>query len=99
MRDRVLVLNMPPAMEDMVIDALLASEHCEGFTTSQVNGHSTHSTHYTITEQVTGRQKRIQIEILCDESGALGILDDLQQFTGAGIRYWSVPVLLEGQLV
>lgn len=99
MNDRILTLNVPPAIESAVIDALLASEHCEGFTTAIVNGHSVSSAHYTITEQVTGRQKRVEIRILCDEPGSSAILEELKTYSGAGIRYWLTPLILEGQLV
>lgn len=99
MKNQLLTLNMPPVMEELVIDALLSSEHCEGFTTSTVNGHSVNSLNYTITEQVTGRQKRIQIEILCTDEESDALLIELKQFAGAGIRYWRTAVLSEGQLV
>lgn len=98
MKDQLLTLNLPTPLEDTVIDVLLESQHCEGFTASQVNGHSINTRHYSITEQVTGRQRRVQIEILCSLESANALVRELGRFAGAGIRYWRISVADQGQI-
>lgn len=59
----LLILIVPPTLEEMLIDVLLQRPEISGFTSSKVSGHgSVHSdgAQLSIVEQVTGRQQRVQ---------------------------------------
>ena len=59
----LLILIVPPTLEEMLVDILLIQKKITGFTSSKVSGHgSVHGEgeELSIVEQVTGRQKRIQ---------------------------------------
>ncbi|HHJ18533.1 MAG TPA: DUF3240 domain-containing protein [Gammaproteobacteria bacterium] len=95
----LLVINTPPALEDSVSDWLLQEDACEGFTSSAVHGHSRNTHHYSLAEQVTGRQKRTAFQIQGEAAQVQAILQGLrQQFQGVGLHYWIVPVLEGGEL-
>jgi hypothetical protein len=60
----LLILIVPPNLEEMLVDFLLLQTTVAGFTSSKVNGHGTVSgdanTELSMVEQVTGRQQRVQ---------------------------------------
>lgn len=59
----LLILIVPPTLEEMLVDVLLQQIQISGFTSSKVSGHgSVHGEHakLSIVEQVTGRQERVQ---------------------------------------
>lgn len=95
----LVVLTSSPAIENELIDWLLSREDEIGFTSCAVHGHSANYDHLSIAEQVIGRQRRHQIQVLLQQS----LLDD---FLGAlvadlgdiDIHYWVVPVLAGGRL-
>ncbi len=60
----LLILIVPPTLEEMLVDVLLQQAEISGFTSSKVNGHGTvhgdGAAQLSIVEQVTGRQQRVQ---------------------------------------
>jgi hypothetical protein len=60
----LLILIVPPTLEEMLVDVLLQQAKISGFTSSKVNGHGTvhgdGAAKLSIVEQVTGRQQRVQ---------------------------------------
>jgi hypothetical protein len=60
----LLILIVPPNLEEMLVDFLLQQTAVSGFTSSKVNGHGTvngeASAELSMVEQVTGRQQRVQ---------------------------------------
>jgi hypothetical protein len=64
----LLILIVPPNLEEMLVDFLLLQTAVAGFTSSKVNGHGTvnamvnggGSAELSMVEQVTGRQRRVQ---------------------------------------
>lgn len=87
----MLVLNVAPALEEDLIDYLLTLESVDGFTSYSVFGHGMHHGLSTA-EQVTGKRKRMQYEMLVNEQSVPGILAGLEQAVGRDIVYWQQPV-------
>src|SRR5690606_13563824 len=58
----MLVLNVPPELEEDLVDYLLTLEAVAGFTSFRVHGHGEHA-HLSIAEQVAGRRARLRYEI------------------------------------
>jgi hypothetical protein len=93
MKDRLVILNAPSALEEALVDCLLSLESEHGFNSFQVNSHHHDSKGLSLAEQVSGRQKQICFQIQIDEAGAKQLLAQLKtDFSGAKIQYWLVPV-------
>jgi hypothetical protein len=87
----LLVLNVNPALEEEMVDYLLVQESVGGFTSYHVYGHG-QNRGLSVAEQVTGRQRRQQYEILIDVAEVSGVLDGLADSVGPGIVYWQQAV-------
>lgn len=88
----LLTINLPPALEEDLVDYLLTVDTLKGFTSYHAMGHGEHD-NLSIAEQVSGRRKRIQFEILLeDESEAEHIVSGLATQVGKDIKYWQLPV-------
>lgn len=87
----MLVLNIAPTLEEDLIDYLLSMEEVEGFTSYAVHGHGHH--HGLSTgEQVSGRRKRMQYEMLVSAQAIPAILAGLAEEVGRDIVYWQHAV-------
>ena len=93
----MLVLNISPQIEDEMVDYLLAQSHVSGFTSYPVRGHGEHS-YLSIAEQVSGRRKRIQFEIIMAPPEVDDLLGGLAENVGKGIAYWQLPVINFGRI-
>ncbi|CAA9889513.1 conserved hypothetical protein [Candidatus Methylobacter favarea] len=96
-KDYMITLNIPPSLEDIMVDSLLMLEAEHGFSSFQVNAHHHENKGLSLAEQVTGRQSliRFQMYVSAQELGAL--LELLrQEFSGSGIQYWVLPVIEHG---
>jgi len=93
----LLVLNINPELEEELIDYLLELDCVSGFTSYHVHGHG-HQANMSIAEQVTGRRKRTQLELLVEEVDVKSILGGLQSEVGRDIVYWQQPVKGVGRL-
>ncbi len=92
--DCLIILNTPSSLEEAVVDCLLTLEAEHGFTSFPVNIHHHENKGLSLAEQVSGRQKQVCFQIHVDEEGAKLLLAKLrQEFSGAGIQYWRVPML------
>ena len=65
-RQCLLRLNIPPNLEEDVVDLLLAADDVPGFQSYPTRGHGQVGA-MTIAEQVEGRRNRVQFEIVLDE--------------------------------
>jgi Protein of unknown function (DUF3240) len=93
-KDRLVILNAPFALEEAVVDCLLTLESEHGFTSFPLNVHHHENKGLSVAEQVSGRQKQICFQIHVDEAGAGLLLKRLkEEFAGAGIQYWVMPML------
>lgn len=88
----LLVINLPPALEEDLIDYLLSQDLVSGFTSYETMGHGSHGP-LSIAEQVSGRRKRLQFELLLDDEAAFElIVSGLGSNVGTDIRFWEQPV-------
>ena len=98
-QQKLLVLSVPPALSDSLSDWLLENKNTIGFTSSAAWGHSNDTADYNITEQVTGRQKRVQFQLVGKTNAIQGLIGNLKtDFHQTGVHYWIVPILDEGKL-
>ena len=93
----LLILNITPELEEELVDYLLSCEKVGGFTSYPVYGHGEQG-HLSIAEQVTGRRKRAQFEILLPEEHVDAVIAGLAEDVGKGIHYWQLPVARSGRL-
>jgi hypothetical protein len=87
----LLVLNINPELEEDLIDFLLASASISGFTSYHVHGHGAFP-NMSLSEQVSGRRKRIQVEAMLDKESIPDLLGRLKSEVGNDIFYWEQPV-------
>lgn len=97
----MLLITAPRALEDVLLDWLLA-RGCDagaGFTSYRVGGHSSRLDALSTIEQVSGRRRGAQFQIVLNEEAADALLSALgEDFPGASVHYWVVPVLRAGRL-
>ncbi|HSG92406.1 MAG TPA: DUF3240 family protein [Methylotenera sp.] len=96
----LLILIVPPKLEEVLVDFLLQQTSISGFTTAHANGHGTgHIAGYgsmklSLLEQVTGRQSRMQFMVhatLPVMHGLIGVLK--AEFQHTDMHYILLPVL------
>lgn len=98
-KDRLVILNAPSTLEEAVVDCLLTLESEHGFTSFPVNVHHHENKGLSLAEQVSGRHKQVCFQVHIDDDGAKLLLKRLQEeFAGAGIQYWVVPVLESAEI-
>jgi hypothetical protein len=96
-KEYLVTLNIPPSLEEMMVDNLLMLEAEHGFTSFPVNSHHHVNKGLSLAEQVTGRQKRIRFQMSVPEHELSAFLSQLrQEFSGSGIQYWVLPVIENG---
>ena len=88
---RMLVLNIPPELEEDLIDYLLSLSSVTGFTSYETRGHGS-DVILSIAEQVSGRRKRLQFELLIEGEEIQGVIDGLSSEVGKDIAYWEQVV-------
>lgn len=93
----MLVLNINPALEEDMVDYLLAKDIVQGFTSYRVNGHGD-NLHMTVAEQVSGRRRRLQFELILDQQFISEIISGLSDQVGVDIAYWQQPITDYGKL-
>lgn len=98
-KDRLVILNAPSALEEAVVDCLLTLESEHGFSSFPVNVHHHENKGLSLAEQVSGRQKQVCFQIHIDEVGAKLLLNRLkEEFSGAGVQYWVLPMLESSEI-
>ncbi len=96
-KEYLVTLNVPPSLEEAVVDCLLMLESEHGFCSFPVNSHDHKNEGLSLAEQVSGRQKKIRFQMYMPESGLTALLTQLRdEFSGSGIRYWVLPVIENG---
>ncbi|WP_411726082.1 DUF3240 family protein [Methyloglobulus sp.] len=99
MKDCLVILNAPSSLEEAVVDCLLTLESEHGFSSFPVNVHHHENKGLSLAEQVSGRQKQVCFQIHIDEDGTGLLLKRLkEEFSGAGIQYWVLPVLESSEI-
>jgi len=93
----LVTLNIPPSLEEMMVDSLLLLETEHGFSSFPVNAHHHENLGLSLAEQVTGRQRRIRFQMYVPVQKLPELLEQLrQEFSGSGIQYWVLPVIENG---
>jgi hypothetical protein len=96
-QEYLLTLNVPPSLEEAVVDCLLMLESEHGFSSLPVNAHHHQNQGLSLAEQVSGSQKKIRFQMYVDATGLAQLLNQLkQELAGAGIQYWVTPVVEKG---
>jgi len=94
----LLRLNIPPALEEDMVDLLLASSDIAGYQSFPIRGHGRVGA-MSIAEQVAGRRDRVQFEIVLDSSHLEPTLQKLKEaFPIADVIYWVLPIVQSGRL-
>lgn len=95
----LIVLNVPPSLEESLIDWLLGRDDGTGFTSFPVFGHGASHSSLSAAEQVSGRERRQQFQVQLDAGAVDHFLHDIEQSFGtAGIRFWAMPLTVTGHL-
>ena len=93
----LVTLNIPPSLEELMVDSLLLLETEHGFSSFPVNAHHHENLGLSLAEQVTGRQRRIRFQMYVPVDELPVLLAQLRQdFSGSGIQYWVLPVIENG---
>lgn len=95
--ETLLILNINPELEEDLVDYLLQLDCVSGFTSYQVRGHGRHGD-MSLAEQVSGRRKRTQVEILMKVADVAEVLQGLAGNVGRDITYWQQPVSNYGRI-
>jgi len=98
-KEYLVTLNIPPSLEEMMVDSLLMLEAEHGFSSFPVNAHHYDNKGLSLAEQVTGRQKRVRFQMYVPVEKLPALLEQLrQEFSGSGIQYWVLPVIENGAI-
>lgn len=97
--DVILILVVPVTLEEAVVDWLLEHAPERGFTSSLAYGHSENLEDMSLSEQVTGRRRRVRFEVVCPHMDGVRHVESLKgAFQGTGIHYWLMPVVEAGRI-
>jgi len=93
----LITLNVPPSIEEAIVDCLLSFEAEHGFSSFPVSAHNHKNEGLSIAEQVTGRQQQIRFQMYIEKKDLSALLNRLKtEFSGSGIHYWVLPVIDKG---
>lgn len=96
----LVVLDVPPALEDALIDWLLDRPDNAGFSSTRSSGHSAAHENLSAAEQVSGRARRLQFQIHMPLAAVDKFIADAQMnFANADVHFWVTPMLAAGPLV
>ena len=98
-QEYLVTINVPPLLEEAVVDCLLAIETADGFSSLVVNAHTSEHEGLSLAEQVAGRQRQIRFQMYLPEQQLSVLIQQLKHcFAGSGIHYWVLPVLESGYI-
>ncbi len=96
-QEYLVTINVLPLLEESIVDCLLAIDGVDGFSSFDVNAHTTDHLSLSLAEQVAGRQKKIRFQVYVPEQHMRLLIDQLKQnFAGSGIQYWVQNILEMG---
>jgi hypothetical protein len=93
----LLIMNFNPELEEDMVDYLLGLVDIGGFTSYPVRGHGMHGD-MSLSEQVSGRRKRLQMELLIEQDFAEQLLQGIRQSVGRDVVWWLQPVINSGRI-
>ncbi|QPK62248.1 DUF3240 family protein [Methylomonas sp. LL1] len=95
----LVTINVSPSLEESMVDCLLTFETAQGFSSFPVSAHDHRNQGLSVSEQVTGRQRKMRFQMYIDKDHVPALLDKIKaEFTGTGLHYWIVPVLEHGEI-
>lgn len=97
--DCLLTLAVPQALEEEILDALLALPHmAPGFTVVRGQGIGAHIELTSTMEQVQGRARRVIVQVALQQAHLSALIDTLRQsLPNPQIAYWVTPLLAFGR--
>ncbi|ACV37868.1 conserved hypothetical protein (plasmid) [Candidatus Accumulibacter phosphatis clade IIA str. UW-1] len=99
MSELCLTLVCPPEVEEKLLDLLLLWPGATIFTSTATAAHGLAHESLDQTEQVLGRARATEVQVICAAAGQAALLAALrQQFSGVGLRYWVTPVVEAGEI-
>ncbi|MEK8088841.1 DUF3240 family protein [Thermithiobacillus plumbiphilus] len=94
-----LTMILAPTLEEQVLDLLLTAPETSAFTSTSVFGHGANPGDLNTAEQVLGRTRQVQVQLILSRQDADALLARLrQQLPGIGIPFWLSPVLERGMI-
>ncbi len=97
MPELCLTVLCPPSMEEKLLDMLLLFDGVSMFSSAPVAVHGLAPDGLSQAEQVMGRALASEVRLVITENVAQALRDSLEtEFAGAGLRYWTTPVLASG---
>ena len=94
-----LTMILAPTLEEQVLDLLLIAPETSAFTSLPIFGHGTSPADLSTAEQVLGRTRQIQLQLILSREDADALITRLrQQLPGTGIFFWLSPVLERGMI-
>ncbi|MDQ7091416.1 MAG: DUF3240 family protein [Methylococcales bacterium] len=95
----LVTLNVPPMLEELMVDCLLTFESEHGFSSIGINAHDHKHQNLSLAEQVTGQQQKIRFQMYIPQQDLSILLEKLNiEFSGSGIQYWVLPVIENGYI-
>jgi hypothetical protein len=92
-------LSVSPTLEDRLVDWLLARSDVAAFTSGVVHAYGADSGALSLAEQVSGRQRRVELTVELPVGAIATWLEDVATaFAAMDVRYRVTPVLLSGHL-
>ena len=92
-------INVLPAAEDRLTEWLLGRHEVAGFTSVAAHGHGASHDDLSVAEQVTGRQRRVEVRLEMAAEAVDALLAALlAAFEGTDLYYFVTPVLRSGHL-
>jgi len=99
MEQCMLFIVATPAVEQTLVDWLLAREDVSGFSSAPVRGHGTAHEKLSMSEQVEGRQNQLMFYTQVPLDTARAVVASLrEEFRGAGLHYWILPAVEGGHI-
>jgi hypothetical protein len=96
-KEFLMTINVPPSLEEPMVDCLLTFEAEHGFSSLPVNAHDHKNEGLSLAEQVTGRQRKIRFQMYIGADDMDDLIQRLRKdFSGSGIQYWVIPVIDKG---
>jgi len=100
MSELCLTLLCPPEVEEKLIDLLLLMPNARVFSSTARSAHGMSEEYMDEKEQVLGWTRTTEVRALITADEQTALLETLrQQFSGVGIRYWTMPVVDSGVIL
>jgi hypothetical protein len=95
----LLTINIPPSLEEALVDCLLTLENAHSFTSLPISAHEHDAHGLSTAEQVLGRQKKLCFQLYVEKTRLAALLSHLKaDFSGSGLEYWITPVTEHGKI-